>query len=255
MTIFTCGTDFAEMMTCIYDAWASKLGHANVRLMLEPVEQTELFCDYIHVAPDEEKTGRVIRSIQQKISFEAYQWVYRAAMSCDKERLDTIYRFLIFGFAYGKDVLHMLSAQPVARMLELSRRVGNEAHFFREFARFDRAAGGVYVSHIEPKANVLTIVAAHFADRMPSEHWLLIDDGRRLAAAHPRDEAFYVTELAEEELEKLRETERQEDIYTHMWQEFFDTIGIEARRNPCCQRTLMPLWYRKHVTEFRQKQS
>ncbi|WP_334290823.1 DUF4130 domain-containing protein [Anaerostipes caccae] len=31
---------------------------------------------------------------------------------------------------------------------------------------------------------------------------------------------------------------------------FFETIGVEARKNPRCQKTMMPLWYRKHMTEF-----
>lgn len=29
MTIYTCENTFEAMMTCIYDAWASKEGHQN----------------------------------------------------------------------------------------------------------------------------------------------------------------------------------------------------------------------------------
>ena len=36
----------------------------------------ELFCEYRHVEADKEKTESVIRTIQQKISFRAYQMVY-----------------------------------------------------------------------------------------------------------------------------------------------------------------------------------
>ena len=36
MTVFTCADDFSSMMTCIYDAWGSGLGHRNIRLMTEP---------------------------------------------------------------------------------------------------------------------------------------------------------------------------------------------------------------------------
>lgn len=265
-TIFTCNDSFEAMMTCIYQAWDSRLGHRNIRLMLEPVEQQELFCDYIHVDGDPEKTEKVIRSIQRKISGEAYSQIFKASMSFEPDRLDTIYRFLLLGFAYGRKVTDMLFEPAVIRILELSRKVGNEAHYFREFTRFVsvnlRPSGGealsprqdfsekVYVAHIEPKCNILTITARHFEDRMPSEHWMILDDNRQLAAVHPKDQPLYLMNLSPVHLERLLELERERDLYTDLWQEFFDTIGIDARANSKCQRTMMPLWYRKHMTEF-----
>ena len=46
MVIFTCSDNFEAMMTCIYDAWAARLGHSNIRLQTEPVGNLELFCEY-----------------------------------------------------------------------------------------------------------------------------------------------------------------------------------------------------------------
>lgn len=259
MTIYTCGETFEEMMTCVYEAWAGRRGHANVRLQLEPVEQPELFCEYISVSADAQKAEKVVRAIRQKISAEAYREVFYAAMSFYPDRLDAIYRFLILGFACGAEVTKMLSEPSVMRVLELSRKAGNEMHYFREFTRFTAIDGyetaqavsaKVYVAHIEPKCNITALTANHFADRMPSEAWMIIDDNRRIAAVHPKDQPFYMTVLTEEEMQKLAETERRGDIFTELWKEFFRTIGIEQRRNAKCQRNMMPLWYRKHVTEF-----
>ena len=84
MIIYTCNDNFEDMMTCIYDAWASREGHKNIRLMLEPIYEPELFCEYRHVDGDPEKSRKVIRSIQKRISFQAYQMVFRCAMSCAK---------------------------------------------------------------------------------------------------------------------------------------------------------------------------
>ena len=64
------------------------------------------------------------------------------------------------------------------------------------------------------------------------------------------DEDYYVTPLSIKELQKLQTIEKQRDIYTDLWKEFFETIAIKERENPRCQRTHMPLHYRKHVTEF-----
>ena len=50
MYVYTCEPDFGSMMTCIYTAWekALKVGHDQVRLETEPVEQLTLFEEYIH---------------------------------------------------------------------------------------------------------------------------------------------------------------------------------------------------------------
>ena len=93
MTVFTCNDDFESIMTCIYDAWASKRGHDNVKLLKGPVVQPDLFCEYIHVEPDAHKTEMVVRSIRNKISEEAYVHIFYASLSNALDALDTIYRF------------------------------------------------------------------------------------------------------------------------------------------------------------------
>lgn len=251
MTVFTCEDTFEAMMTCVYEAWASRLGHDNLRLQVEPMWQEELFCEYIHVEADARKAEKVVRSVQRKISPLAYRQMFLAAMSYQPDRLDAIYRYLVLGFSVGRGLTDMMFRPEVMWILELSRKVGNEANYFREFTRFTLLGGKVYVAHIEPKCNVTMLAAEHFADRMPSEYWMIIDDNRRIAAVHPKDQPFYMTGLTQEEFHILRETEEQKDIYTDLWKEFFRSIGIEARENRRCQRNLMPLWYRKHVTEFR----
>lgn len=238
------------MMTCVYEAWSSRKGHDNVKLMLEPIYEQELFMEYIHVEGDEDKAEKVIRSVIQKISQTAYTWIFYAALSHEEDAIDTIYRFMVKGFHYGSGICYMLQDSTVMRMMELRRNVGNEAHYFREFLRFSSINNEVYVAHIEPQSNVLLSVANHFADRMPSEHWIIMDDGRNLAAIHPKDEEFYIRELTIEEAEQLKGTEQYIDKFVALWKEYFKTIAIEERKNTTCQRNHFPVWMRKHAVEF-----
>ena len=248
MTVFTCEDNFDAMMTCVYEAWASRLGHSNIKLKTEPIGNLELFCDYRHVDADPEKTASVVRSIKSKISYQAYIMIYEAAMSDAEDKLDTVYRFMVAGFHYGAHVVDFLQAPVVMRMFELKRKVGNEAHFHVEFIRFANMPGDVLVSHIEPKSNVLTLVAPHFSDRLPSENWMIIDDKRFIAVVHPADQDYYLTILSKEEMDRL--SIQTDDPFIDLWKDFFNTIGIKERENHQCQRNLMPLWYRKHMTEF-----
>ena len=249
MIVFTCHDNFESMMTCIYDAWAARLGHSNVRLMTEPVVEPELFCQYRHVNADIEKCRMVIRSVRCKISWNAYQDIYRAALHWDPSKLDIIYRFLVLGFSYGSQVTRMLGNPYVSALFKLTRKVTNESHQFREFIRFSRLNDQALFSLIEPKCNILTLVAPHFADRMPSENWLIADKKRRMALVHPADQHYFLTPVTPQELAHMEEA-RKGDAYSSLWKAFFNSVGVEARANYRCQRNFLPLWYRKDMTEF-----
>jgi len=252
MKIFTCQDRLEDIMTCIYDAWAEalRIGHDQVQLRKEPVFQQTMFDEYIHVDRDCGKAEKVIRSIRRDISEEAYLDVYYATLAVQEDALQIIYNFLRVGFAVGKTVLEQYSNPHVMRMLELRRRVSNESHHFREFARFQSMDNQVYVSHLEPKNDVIMLVGRHFADRMPSEYWMIIDDNRKTACVHLKDGSNYLRYLTDSEFETLRKTEDYEDSYTKMWRTFFQAIAIKERENYVCQRNLFPIWKRKHAVEF-----
>ena len=255
MTVFTCENQIEAMFTCIYDAWEWALihGHDQLRLEKEPIVQRTLFDQYHHVEPDANKAGKVARSIQRKISMDAYVAIHYACLA-KTDMLDLMYHYLRIGFRVGNKINQMLMDPVVMQMTEIRRKVGNEIHYWREFLRFSSVDGRVYVSHFEPKNNVITYVAAHFADRMPSEHWMIIDDTRGISAVHPMEGEWYMVTLTEWEQERLRETERYQDAFIDMWKTFFDTIGIKERENRKCQRNMFPVWMRKHVTEFQRQE-
>ena len=89
-----------------------------------------------------------------------------------------------------------------------------------------------------------------FADRMPSENWIVVDDIHREAVIHPKDEMFYIKQLNDLEYKNLLETEEANDNFTDLWKVFFETIAIKERHNTRCQNNLFPLWTRKHAVEF-----
>ncbi len=250
MTVFTCHDDFVSILTAAYRAFRSHLGHSNVKLSLEPVLQPELFCDYIHVDADRTAYDEVVSAVRQKISTEAYIWIYYATCSDCEDKADLIYRFLIHGFHFGAVITDMLQDPIVSRLMEIKRRVLNEAHLSREFIRFTSVDGRLYLAHFSPRSDVIMYVADHFADRMPSEYWVIVDDTRGIAAVHPVDSPYYLQDLTEEEMLSLSGTEESKDYFITLWKKYFDSIAIEERKNYICQRTHFPLWMRGHVTEF-----
>lgn len=253
-TVFLCGPEPEDIFTAVYDAWASRLGHDHVRLEIESQEQQMgLFCQYRRVSRDLDKAEKVGRSIARKISWEAYHGVYRAALSFEKDRADAIYRFLVEGFRVGASVIHRLQHPAVCRVFELSRKVGNETHLFLGFTRFVQWDSGVLFARLAPKCNVLPLVAPHFNDRMSGENWMIYDENHHKMAVHPAGGHWFLVETMEtgweEQLQSLHDGEEWEDL----WRTFVTHIAIEPRRNAALQRNLMPLWYRKNMTEHQMR--
>ena len=191
-----------------------------------------------------------MRSIKHKISEEAYACVYYACLSSEQDALDTAYRFLIKGFKIGSDITFMRNDPDVMRIKDIRRKVLHETRYFMEFARVNSIDNKVYVCHLEPESDVIYEVSLHFADRMPSENWLIIDDNRKKSVVHTTDGQMYIRYFTDYDMSVLAKTEDVKDEYTDMWKIFFETIAIKHRHNPECQRNLMPVWMRKHVTEF-----
>ncbi len=247
---YVCVDSLEGIFTGIYRAWASGLGHENVRLFLEGEYEPELFTEYEQVEAEPEKAEKVAGSIRRKISAAAFFHVCRCALSREPDRADAVYRFLIPGFRHGAEILSMLQLPAVERVFSLSRRVGNEAHKYLEFIRFKQTAGGVLLARIAPRSRVLPLVAPHFADRLSGEAWVIYDETRREAAVHGVLEEWYLARLSTEEAEKLRDLPESGDGYEKLWKTFFRAVSIKERENPRCQRNFLPLWMRRYMTEF-----
>lgn len=249
MYCFTCEPNLDAMLSCIYEANSCGKGHENIKLMLEPIDQLSLFDEYIHVEPDADKVSRVMDAINIKISPAFYQTLVYSSMAYEEDILDNIYHCIILGFHFGETALNMIQYEDIMRNQIIRRRLDREVNRFQEAIRFNQI-GHTYVAHFEPKSRILPALGPIFEDRMPSEHWMIVDDIHKSVLVHPKDEHFYIYELDELEFDRLRETESVNDEYSDMWKAFFNAIAIKERYNKRCQDNLFPLWARKHAIEF-----
>lgn len=253
LMIFTCEDSFEATLTAIFYAflWGNKIGPDKIRIRKEPIRQYEFFYTYKHIDFEEDKYSRVADSIINKISQEAYWMIYNMSLSDEADAVDAIYAFLRSGYKYGPKIMLMYTLPEVMRAFEIKRRVDNERGLSREFVRFASLDNRLYVAHLSPKSNIVPAIAWHFADRMPSEYWVIVDDNRNIAAVHPANEQFFIRHLDEESMEKLKPIDDRRDEYSDMWKSFFTAISIKERENKKCQDGHFPIWMRKHATEFK----
>lgn len=247
--VYLCEDTPDGIFTAVYDAWAAKLPFHAFSIRVERYYTMELFVSYRYIQTDLEKAVKVARSVRNKISAEAYEMIYKAALSYEEDKADSIYRFLKLGFQYGAPIVQMHSDDVVCRMFELRRNVENEWHTFREFIRFHDLEEGILLAKIHPKNQVLPLLANHFSDRFPEENFVVLDEVHDMGLFHEKRRQWYLAPLEKEVLERIWSRQCSGE-YEHLWKTFFNSIAIEERKNYKCQRNLCSLRYRDYMVEF-----
>ena len=248
-TIYLCEDTPDGVFTQIYDAWAAHIPDDKLKLRTERMHSYELFSDYVYTQTDYTKAVKVARSVSRKICREAYDMMYLVSLSYAEDKIDAIYRFLKLGFRYGAEVVNMHGREEVCRMFELQRNASNESHSFREFLRFHDSDNGILIAKIRPKNQVLPMLANHFSDRFPEEHFVIIDEVHEMGVFHQKRQEWFLAPLTDEAIERIWRTCENAE-YESLWRTFFKTIAIKERENYRCQRNFCALRFRDYMLEF-----
>ncbi len=255
--VYQCDNTAEGILSAVYEAGISGYGHKYIRI--EPQVKGEaqniaLFSEYISVESDGKKVESVIDAVRRKISYRAYTYIMRAAISAFADRGDAIYQFAAYGFSMGDKVCSALQIPWVKRIFEIDRAVANETNHMIEFLRFQEVQRepSLLLAVFEPKHQVTALAAEHFADRFPDEWFIIYDKAHGEAAFHNADGRWEMRLLTRQEQSRLETLSEQREDYVDLWKAFFENIAIEERRNGGLQRNLLPLYYRKHMTEFKE---
>lgn len=260
MYIFVCEDSTDGIFTGVYDAWASRYGHANIRLATRQPDNYELFCEYITVQTDYGKSQKVARTLWNRLGEEVYTELCQAAASQEgqparrnaMDKADAIYRTIVLALALddGSKVLNYLGEPYVNRVFQLSRSAGNEAHHLLGFLRFQELENGLLFAQIHPKHHILPFLGEHFSDRLPQENFIIYDAAHHLAALHPKGRGFLLSDTQSLDMEMLSRLSPKEREYQKLWRGFFDSIAIEARINPRLQNQNIRKRFQQDATEF-----
>lgn len=249
MKIFLCQDSIQGILSGVYDAWASREGHGNVCLALAENHDMELFAEYVSVRPDYEKAEKVLRTLRKRMHWEDFLAVYRAVLSQERSKADSIYRVIVLALHTERRILDHLEQQDVYRVFSMARKVGNEAARYLEFVRFRELENGALFSEIQPENQVLPLIGDHFANRLPLENFLIYDSRHRVSLFHAPGHPWILMDTPDEfEVKKLRFS-REEGEMSRSWQAFFEQIAIEERRNKRLQQQFLPLKFRAYMTE------
>lgn len=236
---------FEGFLTVVFTCYERK--RMPEKIFVEGSFQQELDTEYIFVETDYVKSSRVLSKITEKMSREAYEKIYLAYLSKDKDRFVPMFTYIKLGLKMGKNVIHHESVDDVLYVNKLAQNVTGEAHNYLGIIRFLMLENHILYGEFEPENNILEIVSNHFADRFCSEKWVIHDRKRHIASIYD-GQRFVIADVPNETQFK---EEKTEEHYQKLWVAFYHSIGIEGRKNEKLQKSLLPLKNRKYVTEFK----
>jgi probable DNA metabolism protein len=206
------------------------------------------------VETDVDRAQKVYEAIELKISCQALKRVYYLFLSNSEEKDNIALRYLRLGFRLGSRVDSHHSHPTVYEAQQIAQKVSKEAHLLTGLVRFSvlsvDSEGGdreLLYAKIQPDHNVLELLGEHFSDRFKGDPFLIHDAGRGKALYSAAGQ-WYIAPL---DVRALPRQSEQEKLYRQMWKSYFDTIAIEERINPACQKRMMPVRYWKNLTEMR----
>lgn len=264
MHIFICENSIDGIFSGIYRAYESRLGHNNIQLTTSDVMQTyDLFCEYQEIPVDPQHSQKVSRTLRNRLGFETYSDICQAINAHETVReqqknmnkAEAVYKTIVLALAMkdSSKILNNLGNPYVSRVFQLSRSSSNELCHMMGFLRFSELSNGILFAKIHPKNNILAPLAAHFTDRLPMENFIIYDENRKTAAIHKSSNGYMLAEVPDADEAFMNNFSEKEQEYQQLWLGFFNSIAIEARRNPKLQSRNMPKRFQQDTIELKGK--
>lgn len=250
-TVYVCSDTITGMYSALYDAWRENR-NTDAGIALKGQIQQKLFCDYRVVQEDEKKALCLERMIQKNLGHNAYWYIWHALLADSAEKAEAVFRTLQEArrIKDSRKIMEHLGNPDVAKVFELSRKVLNEAHQYKEFVRFRELENKVLFSEIRPRAQILLCLSDHFANRFPLENWMIYDATHEIMLFHQAGKNGEIILEGKPDVGAVCRVSESEKTYEQLWKGFFDSISIRERYNPELQRTHLPLRYREYMPEF-----
>lgn len=108
-----------------------------------------------------------------------------------------------------------------------------------------KAPTEVFVAHFEPESCCLPLIADHFAQRFPSQLFMIFDRKRHICVLHPKGFKWTICPYDP----SMDDISRFDSQFENLWQRYFKILSIPERVNPKLQKGIMPKRYWKYLIE------
>ncbi|MBV9962567.1 MAG: TIGR03915 family putative DNA repair protein [Parafilimonas sp.] len=245
---------FENFFTAVFEVYEYKITEADIQK--ESVANRSLFGAHI-VYENKEKAERVMKALQQKITPFAFRNLYKSFLSELPGIENVMLRFIQYVIKSSNSVERNFGNNDVLIITETAKKVDREKHRMEAFIRFQKTKDELYYAIVQPDFNVLPLIIKHFKDRYADQRWLVYDVRRKYGIYHNQENVTEVkidfTERITDALARQNIYDEQEELYQSLWQTYFNSINIKARKNMKLHIQHMPKRYWKYLIEKQPK--
>ncbi len=242
---------FEGLLTAIFEVYEYKL--FDVKIYKEGEVIQPLFGEIHNTQTEKSKAERVYHKLQEQLTPVALSRFYKTYLS----ELSAIENHLLDYVRYTIDAKRPVEnnyGHPAVLMIhQISRKVDREKHRMEAFVRFQLTKDGLYYSIIQPDYNVLPLISKHFEDRYADQQWLIYDARRKYGIYYNLKEVTPVEINFDVELNDKKQLaiihDEKEELYQQLWQQYFSSVNIAARKNMKLHIQHMPKRYWRYLVE------
>jgi len=251
MNIVLYDGSFEGLFTAFFEVYEYKIEQPFI--CKESNTSSSLFGIIHHVNFNEEKSKRVLEKLKEKLSPQSLSKLHTVYLSEIKDIENMLFRFVQYVLANTQPVENNLGHPDILLINQTDKKVHREKHRMEAFVRFQCTKDKLYYSIIQPDYNVLPLIKKHFEKRYADQRWLIYDSRRKYGLYYDLEKTKEVLLNFEIDLnnkEALKEVlDNEEELYKTLWQQYFQSVNIKARKNMKLHIQHMPKRYWKYLPE------
>ncbi|MFT3682310.1 MAG: TIGR03915 family putative DNA repair protein [Ferruginibacter sp.] len=242
---------FEGLLSAVFEIYEYKIADPNITR--DNTVNGSLFGNMHTVMTNKDKSTRVYNKLKSVTGSKTIKQLYDAYLSEIKEIDNVLFRYIQYALKSNFAIENDYSNANVLMIQQTSKKVHREKHRMEAFIRFQLTKDQLYYAIIQPDYNVIPLIIKHFKERYADQRWLIYDVRRRYGIAYDLDsvtevEIDFTADLNNKQvLENLYD--ENEVLYQTLWQQYFSSVNIKARKNTKLHIRHMPKRYWKYLTE------
>ena len=248
-------SSFENFLTTVFEVYEYKINEPDIQQ--EGKANSSLFGDTHIVHENKIKAERVTKALQQKITPLFFRNLYKSFLSELPGIENVLLRYIQYVMRSVNSVERNFANTDVLIVNQTAKKVDREKHRMKAFIRFQKTKDELYYAIIQPDFNVLPLIASHFKERYSDQRWLIYDVRRKYGLYYDLETVTEVHITFSENLndKSVKENvyDQEEDLYQSLWQAYFDSVNIKARKNMKLHIQHMPKRYWKYLIEKQPK--
>jgi probable DNA metabolism protein len=242
---------YGEFLCAVFDVYDYKFVQLDV--CTKDRFKGNIFDKVHQVHFNKEHSDRVLKGLKQKVSGETLFDIYRVFLSEVEGIENTLLRFIQYIFSNKNSIEKDFSHPAVIAIADMVKKVRREKHRMEAFIRFQKTKDGMFYAIIEPDFNVLPLIIRHFKNRYADQVWIIYDTRRKFGIHYDGISCSEITiDFSTADMEANKDEtqlDEQEELYQKLWQSYFKSINIEARKNTKLHLQHVPRRYWRYLTE------